>query len=188
MKNGKLHRDFNGFIEQGNEVVSRFPIVEASNEHYYKKYSLVLDWTNFYTDDHPRTVQIVELDVNNKRLQILNLHGLYSRDKQDSEKTIHQCKYILEAAKKKDISTIIAGDFNLFPKTKSIEILSKEFRNLIDEYKIKTTRPHFNDEIEYGDNVVDFIFVSKEIKVNDFKIINTDISDHMPLILDFDFN
>ena len=35
-KNGKIHRDFNGFIEQGNEILSKFPIVSAVNEHYYK--------------------------------------------------------------------------------------------------------------------------------------------------------
>ena len=37
-KNGKMHRDFNGFVEQGNEVISKFPIISATNEHYYKHY------------------------------------------------------------------------------------------------------------------------------------------------------
>lgn len=185
-KNGNMHRDFNGFVEQGNEIISKFPILNATNEHYHKHYSLELEWANFYTEDHPRCVQIVELNVNGKNLQILNLHGLYSRDKQDSERTLNQCRYILEVAKRKNIPTIIVGDFNLLPETKSIGILNKEFKNLIDEYEIKSTRPNFDDGTDKGNNVVDYIFVNDKIKVNNFEVVNTNISDHLPLILDFD--
>jgi len=185
-KDGVMHRDFNGFVEQGNELISRYPILNATNEHYHKKYSLELEWANFYTEDHPRCVQIVELDVNGKHLQILNLHGLYSRDKKDSERTINQCKYILEAAKRKLIPTIIVGDFNLLPETKSIAILNKEFRNLVKEYKILSTRPSFDDGTDKDKCVIDYIFVNDQIKVNNFEVFNTNISDHLPLILDFD--
>lgn len=185
-KNGKMHRDFNGFVEQGNEIISKFPILNATNEFYYKHYSLELEWANFHTEDHPRCVQVIELDVKGKNLQILNLHGLYSRDKLDSERTLNQCKYILEIAKRKQIPTIIVGDFNLFPETKSIGILNKEFKNLINEFKIKSTRPDFDDGTDKGDNVVDYIFVNDKIKVNNFEVINTNISDHLPLLLDFD--
>ncbi len=185
-KNGNMHRDFNGFVEQGNEIISKFPILNATNEFYHKHYSLELEWANFHTEDHPRCVQIVELNVNDKNLQVLNLHGLYSRDKQDSERTINQCRYILEVAKRKNIPTIIVGDFNLFPETKSIGILNKEFKNLIDEYGIQSTRPNFNDGTDKGTNVVDYIFVNDKIKVNNFEVININISDHLPLILDFD--
>ena len=187
-KNGKMYRDFGGFIEQGNEIFSKFPIIKATNEHYHQNYRLEIDWTNFHTEDHPRSVQVTELEVKGKKLQILNLHGLYSVDKKDSERTIKQCKYVLNAAKRKDIPTIIAGDFNLFPDTKSIKLLDKEFRNLIKEYKIISTRPKFDHGTEKNttESVVDFIFVNDKIKVNDFKVIKTDISDHLPLVLDFD--
>ena len=185
-KNGKMHRDFNGFVEQGNEIISKFPILNATNEFYHKHYSLELEWANFHTEDHPRCVQVIELDIKGKNLQILNLHGLYSRDKLDSERTLNQCKYVLEIAKRKPIPTIIVGDFNLFPETKSIGILNKEFKNLINEFKIKSTRPDFDDGTDKGNNVVDYIFVNDKIKVNNFEVINTNISDHLPLLLDFD--
>ena len=94
--------------------------------------------------------------------------------------------YISKAAKRNDIPTIIVGDFNLFPDTKSIKMLDKEFRNLIKEFNIITTRPDFNDGMDFGNNVVDYIFVSDKIKVNNLKVVKTDISDHYPLILDFE--
>ena len=186
IKNGKVYREYGGFIEQGNEVISKYPIVSATNEHYYKSYEYSADRTNFYTEDNARSVQIVELNINGKIIQILNLHGTYSKNKCDNERTIKQCKYVLDAAKRKDIPTIIVGDFNLFPESKSIQILNKEFRNLIDEYNITTTRPDFVDSRDVGNNVVDYIFVNDKIKVNNFKVFNTIISDHFPLILDFD--
>jgi endonuclease/exonuclease/phosphatase family metal-dependent hydrolase len=185
-ENGKMYRNFNGFIEQGNEIVSKFPILNATNEFYHKHYSFGYAREIFYTDDHPRCVQVVELDARGKGLQILNLHGLHSKDKWDSQGTINQCKYILKAAKRKDIPTIIVGDFNLFPETKSIKILNKGFKNLINEYEIKSTRPNFDDGTDRGNNVVDYVFVNDKIHVNSFAVINTNISDHLPLILDFD--
>jgi endonuclease/exonuclease/phosphatase family metal-dependent hydrolase len=186
-KNGKMHRDFNGFVEQGNEVISKFPITNATNEHYHKQYSLELEWANFHTEDHPRSVQIVELDIDGRTVQVLNLHGLYSKGKLDSERTIAQCRYVLNAAKRKNIPTIIVGDFNLFPDTESMQIMNKEFRNLINEYKIvNTTRSDYKDDVKKGDSVVDYILVNEMIEVNNFEVIDTDISDHLPLILDFD--
>ncbi len=185
-KNGKIHRNLGGFVEQGNEIFTRFKINEATNEFYYGHYSYDSDRTNFYRDDHSRAVQVIELNINDKKLQIINVHGTYSKDKQDTKRSIKQCNYILNVAKRKKIPTIIAGDFNLFPDTESINILNKQFRNLINEYGITSTRPSFDDGMDRGDNIVDYIFISDDIKVNNFNIINTQISDHFPLFLDFD--
>jgi endonuclease/exonuclease/phosphatase family metal-dependent hydrolase len=65
-------------------------------------------------------------------------------------------------------------------------MLEKKFKNLIKEFAIKSTRPDFKDDLDKWDNVVDYIFVDDKIKVNNFEVINTNISDHLPLILDFD--
>jgi endonuclease/exonuclease/phosphatase family metal-dependent hydrolase len=65
-------------------------------------------------------------------------------------------------------------------------MIEKDFRNLIKEYNIKSTRPDFKDHLDEWNNVVDYIFVDDKIKVNNFEVINTDISDHLPLILDFE--
>jgi len=186
MRNGEVYKEFGGDIEQGNEILSKFPITYASNEFFHRHYEYSADRTDFYTEDHSRAVEVVEINVNGEKIQILNVHGLYSKDKKDTDRTIKQCKYILKAAKRKDLPTIIVGDFNLLPDTKSIGVLDKEFRNLIKEFKIKFTRPVVDHLKDTGKNVVDYIFVNDKIKVNDFKVIETEISDHYPLILDFE--
>ena len=58
--------------------------------------------------------------------------------------------------------------------------------NLIEEYNIKSTRPAFDDGLDVGNLVCDYVFVNDKVIVNDFKVINSNISDHLPIILDFD--
>lgn len=74
----------------------------------------------------------------------------------------------------------------MLPNTESIELFNNELVNLIDKYNIKSTRPNFDDGLDKGNMVCDYIFVNDKIKVNDFKVIESNISDHLPLILDFD--
>ncbi len=94
--------------------------------------------------------------------------------------------YVLKAAKRKSLPTIIAGDFNLLPTTESMQILNKEFRNLCIEYDLKTTRPVTQEYPSNRWHVCDYILVNDQIEVKDFKTIDTSISDHLPLIMEFD--
>jgi len=185
-ENGKLIVDFGGFIEQGNQLFSKYKIVGGTNEHYYKEYSYEIDWANWEKEDKGRSVLITEVDVNGILLQILNLHGIWTKDKEGDERTILQCEYIVNAALRRNIATIITGDFNLLPDTKSIEILSKNFRNLISEYCITSTRPKVSEWGKRNQHVCDYIFVNDLIEVNSFETIDSNITDHFPLMLDFE--
>ena len=62
---------------------------------------------------------------------------------------------------------------------------SPKEQKIIEKYNIKSTRPKFDDGLDKGNLVCDYIFVNDKVKVNDFRVIDTNISDHLPLILDF---
>ena len=49
-------------------------------------------------------------------------------------------------------------------------MLNNEFRNLITEYGISTTRPDFKDNRDVGNNIVDYIFVNKFL--NQYTFLN----------------
>jgi endonuclease/exonuclease/phosphatase family metal-dependent hydrolase len=183
---GDIARHFGGHIEQGNEVYSKFPIASATNEFYYRHFEYILDWANWKQTDHGRAVQIVELTIKDQSVQILNLHGIWNQSREGDDRTMRQCEYLVAVAARKDMPTIICGDFNLTPDSASIQYLDKYFRNLTTEFSIRATRPDFKDAIDTGNEIVDYIFVDKRINVNDFSVIETDISDHFPLVLDFD--
>ena len=184
-KNNVVVRDFGGKAEQGSLIISKHKIKEHYNQFYYNDYKYEYDATNFREKDWCRSIQNTILEIDDKEIQIINVHGIWSKDKIGDERTINQSKFILSKMRK-DIPVIVVGDFNLLPNTQSIKILNDELINLIDKYDIKSTRPNFDDGLDIGNIVCDYIFVNDKIKVNNFKIINTDISDHFPLLLDFD--
>lgn len=184
--NWEIYLDFNGYVEQWNQILSKYPLLNSQNKFFYWNYELKRDWTDFVINDHSRAIQISKLDIDWKDVQIINIHGTYSKDKQDTPRSMLQCETILKIVELSTLPTIIAWDFNLFPDTKWIKLLNNEFTNLISKCNINSTRPTFKDDLDVGNNVVDYIFVNDKIKVNSFKIENTDISDHLPLILDFD--
>lgn len=185
IKNGVISRDFGGNAEQGTLLLSKYEIKEHYNQFYYNEYRYEYDATEFREKDWCRSIQNVVLDIDGKELQIINVHGIWNKDKVGDERTIKQSEFILSKLRW-DIPVIVVGDFNLLPGTESIEILNKKLNNLIEEYGIRTTRPNFNDGLDEGNLVCDYVFVNDKVKVNDFKILNDNTSDHLPIVLDFE--
>lgn len=186
-KNGIPDRNFGGFVEQGSLLLSKYEILEHYNQFYHLEYKEPgFDATFFKKDDHARSIQNVILKINDKKVQIINVHGIWNDGKLGDERTLNQCQFIIDKALANDYPTIIIGDFNLLPNSESIELMNKNFRNLIVENNIKFTRPHFDDGLDKGNIVCDYIFVNDTVKINDFKVLNNNISDHIPLVLDFD--
>ncbi len=181
-ENGKIIRDFGGNAEQGSLILSKFKIKEHYNQFYYNEYRYEYDITEFKEKDWCRSIQNAIINVNGKDLQIINVHCIWNKDKLGDERTIKQSEFIL-AKIRFDIPCIVLGDFNLLPSTDSIKMINNKMCNLIDEYNIKTTRPTFDGK---DGLVCDYIFVNDKVKVNDFKVLNSDVSDHLPLLLDFE--
>jgi endonuclease/exonuclease/phosphatase family metal-dependent hydrolase len=179
--------DFGGFIKAGNYLKTAFKIIKKSNV-FVKRYSetKITDWLN-WPKNQSRGVQVVDLRLSNfKKLRILNYHGIWSKEKVGNDETAKACRKILDLAKEIDYPTIIAGDFNLFPNTLSMQIFYNNFISLVDKYNISTTRPKNNELSNLKRNVVDYVLISKDIKVDSFKVLNSDVSDHLPLVLDFE--
>lgn len=182
----EFYFDLGGFLEMGNYIKSKFPIYTGKNIFVQNQFTHITDWSNWPEEDY-RAVQVVDVSLEKrKKLRLINYHGIWTKDKQGSQKTLQACQIIKDLADEVDYPVIICGDFNLFPDTGSISVLKENYRCLVDEYKIDTTRPKSNELSNLSRNVVDYIFVSKGIKVKSFKVVETDVSDHLPLLLDFD--
>lgn len=116
-----------------------------------------------------------------------NIHGVWlPHSKSDTPKRIEQSRHLKNFIKSHSGRKILCGDFNVLPKTKSIELLSLDMRDLIKEYDIKSTRTrYYPDMRKYADYISDYVFVSSDIQVNDFKVLENEVSDHSPLLLEF---
>jgi len=131
------------------------------------------------------------LKIGEKDLYLMNVHGkAMPGHKLDTPARIRQSRNIIDFLKGKNGPKIIGGDFNLDFHTKSVKMFEDAgYRNLIKEYGIKDTRGEVNhrqytsSEQQYFS---DYCFVSQDVKVKDFKVPDIGISDHLPLILDFE--
>ncbi len=114
---------------------------------------------------------------------IVNFHGLWDGpDKLDRPRRLEQSRKVKAFLDKHSGPKILAGDFNLWPGTESLKMLEDGMVNLIDKYGIHSTRPSsFNFSNKYSD----YIFVSPDVKIDDFKTFPDEVSDHLALCLDF---
>jgi len=165
----------------GNVIYSNTPFTQTSTVFTRGEYKNDFD---FDKDDYNiRAFQHVQLEVNGKKLNLLNHHGHHiDSHKLGDGKTMRQVKQIIDYMKHLEGSVILCGDFNLSPDSDSIKLIDENLVNLAVQHKLKTTR----SKLTYKNEVCDYIFASHDVKVNSFVMDDTIISDHNALILDFD--
>ncbi len=138
--------------------------------------------SEFHGSNHPRNLQYLHFLKDGKEYTVANVHGLWNgMGKTDTEERIWQSAAIKNYMDSAKGLKILCGDFNLRPDTKSVSLIKKEMRNLIREYNITSTRTALYQKPE---KYADYIFISPEIEVKDFKVLPDQVSDHSPLLLE----
>ncbi len=141
-------------------------------------------------DDHlygglSRNLQYATITQDEKQITIANLHGIWIKDtdKRDNEHRLEQSMNVKKFLDQIQGKKILCGDFNLRPDTRSLAILEDGMRNLVKEYNVLSTRSSFYEkECKFAD----YILVSPDIKVKDFKALPVEVSDHLPLMVEFE--
>jgi endonuclease/exonuclease/phosphatase family metal-dependent hydrolase len=134
-------------------------------------------------DPFPRILQTIHLkDIN---LSVYNFHGVPKAEKKDTPIRDLQTSRVMEIINKDTNPKIIVGDFNLNPDTKAIATFESKFVNQIKESSYPTTRSRYYNKLK-DFPFADYIFTSPEIKISEFKVLSDKISDHLPLLLNFE--
>ncbi len=134
---------------------------------------------------HSRILQYVTCNIDGRIVTIANIHGLWNgKGKGDSPERIKQSMNIKKFADGVDHPLALCGDFNLTPTSKSFQILNDNMQNCIANYNITSTRTsYYTKEERYAD----YMLLSKDLQINEFKVLADEVSDHSPLLLDFQF-
>jgi endonuclease/exonuclease/phosphatase family metal-dependent hydrolase len=138
--------------------------------------------------NHARNIQYITLATGNSQRTVINFHGLWSakegKGKVDTADRFLQSENILRFTKTISHPYVLCGDFNLMPDTKSLKKLEDAgMRNLITEFGIASTRSSFYKKPQ---RFADYVLVSNNIKVNDFKVLPDEVSDHLAMYVDFE--
>lgn len=134
-------------------------------------------------DPFPRILQSIHLK--NINLSIYNFHGVPKAEKKDTPVRDIQTIRVMEIISKDKNPKIIVGDFNLNPDTKAIATFESKFVNQIKESGYPTTRSRYYNKLK-DFPFADYIFTSHEIKILEFKVLSDEVSDHLPLLLNFE--
>lgn len=131
-----------------------------------------------------RNIQFLKFNNDGQDYTVINFHGLWNGGgKTDSPDRLEQSRKIREFIDTRTIGKVILiGDFNLEPNTESVNILEKGMRNLITEYGVTSTRSHhYAKPVKFAD----YAIVSNELNVERFEVLQDPVSDHLPLLLEF---
>ncbi len=185
--------DFEIFWGQATFVKKTIEVMSEGSIFIFGKYNH--EWTFLNKNpkkyiDAPRLIHYVTIkdpSVNSgqakEEVLIANLHGYWTPDsKEDTPERLEQSDKIIEFLNAYRSKKVLCGDFNLNPNTQSMLMLEKNMINLIKKYNIKSTRSNLHTR---KDKYADYVLVSKDIRVLDFKAFQDDVSDHLPLFLEF---
>ncbi len=126
----------------------------------------------------------VDLNIDSGIITIANLHGLWQKNtsKKDTPERFTQSSIIKDFFNKKEGKKILCGDFNLSITGDSLKILEEGMVNLIKKYDVQGTRSSFYKK---DDKFADYILTSPNIEIVNFKVLQDEVSDHLPLSLEF---
>ena len=157
---------------------------------YVKKGIAIHDTQSFFVENPKLGVaQHICIEKDGQMIDICNIHGItYHKDiKMDTPERLEQTEQILAFYKDRSYLRIIGGDYNILPEAQSIRAFPESgLRDLIMEYKIKTTRNHLCWDRYDGHKMYysDYVFTSPEIEVTSFTVPETEASDHLPMVLE----
>ncbi len=117
---------------------------------------------------------VIELELEHVTFFLVHL-ALGYKARQD------QLLHLYQMIKETDRPYVVAGDFNAFKGEKELQLLQAATGLQNADRDMQPSFPSHNPK-----RYLDFILHSPEIKINSFDMPRVQLSDHLPLIVDFD--
>ena len=159
-------------MEQGNVILSRYPIKREESELVHGEYGVAKTVKDFY--EHAYTLQIAELD---NGVTIVNHHGYWQPTPVGNETTVEVMKKVAAVVHESKGPVVMCGDLNIVHKAPAMRELDF-LRDLTEENGIKNTLSglKFNGEV-----ACDHILVNDLVEVVRFEMLPDLVSDHRAL-------
>ncbi len=172
----------------GNGIYSRYPI-----QHSRAKYIQTPHGVSQRFPDYARQGRIyIEADINvhGQTYTVGTTHAAFERSMKDTPRKKKEIKKILDIVAKKKARYIFAGDLNAEPQSTLIKGVKRYLKHTGPDFRFVTytTKPHLKT---YKDHAplqwrIDYVFATADIKIKRAKLVKTTVSDHLPIVVDFD--
>lgn len=164
-----------------NAIFSRFPIQQSRTV-----------WINEPTGvggyaDEKRAYIEASLQVDNDRLTVGTTHMSYTHQFETTERKQHETNLLLAAIEENKRKFVLTGDFNATPGSYTIDRMLQKLTSLGPTMNEPTwtTKPFsYNgfDETELSWRL-DYVFGTNDLEIVENRVINTQYSDHLPLLV-----
>jgi endonuclease/exonuclease/phosphatase family metal-dependent hydrolase len=168
-------------LQMGNGIFSKFPIVTNDFKLVQKADPTI---KSYETED--RSYIEAVLDVKGTNLKVGTVHLSYSTGFTMTQKRLDEVEKLFDAVKANHDKFILTGDMNAKPDSWVIKRLEEMFIHADPntDRATWTTKPFSYQGFEANsrDWRLDYIFATEDIDVIENKIIETNYSDHLPIL------
>jgi|SRR3989344_1699143 len=180
-----LHRMDGEEYVTGNAIFSKYAIVGSDVQFYFEPYGVADESKRETYPFFPRNLQHVVTSVHGTDIDVFNTHGVWGEDGNDTERRLQASDMVIKAIEGKR-NVILTGDFNVNEHTQSIDKIGKQLNDIFKNERTTSFNVRRKTSGNYATSVVDFIFISENIKVLSHKSPNIDVSDHLPMIAELE--
>ncbi len=172
-------------IQFGNAILSRLPITSATSVFYDVPYNGMQTRVSGDYTREPRNLQHAKITAGDTTLHIFNTQGIWGFDGDDNERRLLMGDIIAEQVQDKQ-QALLMGDFNVLEGTKAIGKIEVHMKNIFKgELTTSFNMKHKNGG-GFGTAVVDMMFASPDIKILNHYSTSDNVSDHVPLVVEFE--
>jgi len=169
-----------GKMPMANGIFSRYPIVNTNWQ-----------WVNTPTgtghyDDEYRAYIEAMIEIDGKRITVATTHLSYTNHFVHTARKAQETNNLAAILHTKQQNYILTGDFNATPDSPTIQKISGILHNVGPDLTEPTwtTKPFSYDGFDETQLRwrLDYIFATPEVQVVQAQILQTDYSDHLPIM------
>jgi endonuclease/exonuclease/phosphatase family metal-dependent hydrolase len=169
----------------GNGIFSKCPISTRSSIYTHRG-GKSPNYSSSYADE-PRAYIEATADVLGRKLHIGTTHLSYVDMFKPTPERDKENEKFLSYVREHQQDFIFTGDFNATPESALVRTLAAEFQHASPDFTEKTwtTKPFSYNGFEANalDWRLDYVFCTQDITVVSRKIVQTQYSDHLPILV-----
>lgn len=166
-----------GRIEQGNVILSRWPIVDSRVKHLLGTYASVNDIYNNNGLDYQAQKVVLGNGV-----VIVNYHGYWQKDPIGNDTTIECMRKVADMIRGEKRPVIMCGDLNVTAASPAMHELDF-LHDLTAENNIKQTLQNIKF---VGDVACDHILINEKVCAKNYQVHDDLLSDHKAVSAEID--
>jgi endonuclease/exonuclease/phosphatase family metal-dependent hydrolase len=170
----------------GNAIYSRFPL--SKQAFHYIQESPVQSIENDDYSKEGRVYVEVMVRVDGRDIQFGTVHMSYTDRFQTTAAKETETNKLLDILRTKRNNFIFTGDFNALPESYTISEVSKVLKSCGPSFNEKTwtTKPFSYNGFDATtlDWRLDYCFATPDAQVKSARVIETDFSDHLPILVE----